>query len=57
MAPVTIEEDYYLLLEVSENASSVEIIKAYKRLALVLHPDRNKQQNATESFQAVCKPS
>jgi len=54
MAPVTITEDYYVVLEVVQTATAEEISKSYKRLARVLHPDKNRKHDATESFQLVC---
>jgi hypothetical protein len=53
MAPVPITEDYYLMLEVEQTATSELIARSYKRLALKLHPDRNSKHNATEAFQLV----
>lgn len=38
-------EDYYELLGISRDASNKEIRKAFKRLALRLHPDKNKVLN------------
>lgn len=36
-------EDYYQILEVGRDASQEEIRRAYRRLALRLHPDKNPQ--------------
>ncbi|KAG4438209.1 hypothetical protein IFR05_006306 [Cadophora sp. M221] len=51
MAPATITEDYYMVLEVEQTAAPELIIRSYKRLALKLHPDRNARHDATEAFQ------
>lgn len=46
--------DCYSTLEVSKNATESEIHKAYKRLALVHHPDKNPDDaGATARFQQV----
>lgn len=48
------KEDYYSLLEVNRNASEADIKKAYRRLAMKYHPDRNSgDKDAEKKFKAI----
>ena len=42
-------KDYYKILGLNKSASADEIKKAYRRLAMQYHPDRNKGDKAAES--------
>jgi DnaJ-class molecular chaperone len=48
------EEDYYKLLEVSRDASFEEIKKAYRRLSMIHHPDKNGNcEDSTTKFKQL----
>jgi molecular chaperone DnaJ len=48
-------KDYYQILNLSSNASPVEIKKAFRRLAMQYHPDRNPGniQDAEAKFKEI----
>ncbi|EUB64125.1 DnaJ subfamily B member [Echinococcus granulosus] len=50
-----VRPDYYSLLEVPRGASEEEIRKAYRRLALLYHPDKNATAEAEARFKEISK--
>src|SRR4051794_41471241 len=51
----TMSSDYYQILGVSRDASPEQIKKAYRQLAMKLHPDVASEPDAAERFKKVAE--
>ncbi|XP_061443120.1 dnaJ homolog subfamily C member 1 isoform X1 [Rhineura floridana] len=48
-----VPQNFYAFLGVEQDASSADIRKAYRKLSLILHPDKNKDENAETQFRQL----
>nr|CAD1828457.1 unnamed protein product [Ananas comosus var. bracteatus] len=48
-------KDYYAILGVEKSCLAEEIRRAYRKLSLKVHPDKNTAPGAEEAFKSVCK--
>nr|CAB3238786.1 dnaJ homolog subfamily B member 9 [Phallusia mammillata] len=48
-------KDYYEVLGVSKQATQKEIKSAFRKLALLYHPDKNKEPGAEEKFRDIAE--
>ena len=48
-------KSYYDILGVKKDATQKEIKKAFRKLAMKYHPDRNKEPDAEEKFREIAQ--
>lgn len=47
------EKDWYSILKIDPSSDDLSIKKQYRKLALVLHPDKNKFSGSTDAFKLI----
>ncbi|MCP4337170.1 MAG: molecular chaperone DnaJ [Mycoplasma sp.] len=50
---MNIKRDYYEILNVPKNAEQSDIKRAFRKLAMKYHPDRNKEADAEDKFKEI----
>ena len=54
---VLAEKDYYKILGVPRDAKEKQIKKAFRKLAIKYHPDKNKEKDAESKFREIAEGS
>lgn len=49
------QKDYYKILGIQKTATEKEIKKAFRKLALKYHPDKNKEKGAEDKFKDIAE--
>ena len=49
-AAAAVGKDYYKILEIPKTATQAEVKKAYRKLSLKYHPDKNSAPDAQSKF-------
>lgn len=52
---VAASKDYYSILGVSRNASERDVKRAFRKLAVKYHPDKNKEPDAEGKFRDIAE--
>jgi DnaJ-class molecular chaperone len=52
---VLAEKDYYKILGVPRDAKEKQIKKAFRKLAIKYHPDKNKEKDAESKFREIAE--
>uniref|UniRef100_A0A3P9NN24 J domain-containing protein n=2 Tax=Poecilia reticulata TaxID=8081 RepID=A0A3P9NN24_POERE len=48
-----VPQNFYEFLHLDKDAAAADIKKAYRRLSLTLHPDKNRDENAETQFRQL----